>query len=121
MKLRYLRHMSIIGLACFCYTLAFTQSADFTAQALADEAEKFNNEESLPFLDEAFALCRHQGCADSTIARLYQRKSVAVYLAQLNNDLSLSYTDSAIYFYEKAFGSERLITANSYYSNSPCG
>ena len=83
------------------------QSADSLAHMLADEAEKRNNASSLPLLDEAFALCAQENCADSTIARLYQRRSVAVYLAQIDNDLSLTYTDSAIYYYEKAFGSER--------------
>ena len=97
-------------------TTTFAQSADSLAHTLADKAEKLNNEKSLPFLDQAFALCAQQGCADSTIARLYQRKSVAIYLAQIDNDLSLIYTDSAIFFYEKAFGAERLITANSYYN-----
>ncbi|MEL6837558.1 MAG: hypothetical protein AAFP77_31405, partial [Bacteroidota bacterium] len=116
MILRYFPRTWMIWLSCFFYTSAFTQSADSLAHILADRAEEFNNEKSLPFLDEAFELCAQKKCADSTMARLYQRKSVATYLAQIDNDLSLVYTDSAIFFYEKAFGAGRLITANSYFN-----
>ena len=93
-----------------------SQSTDSLAHHLADKAEKLNNEQSLTFLSEAFALCNTSVCADSTIARLFQRASVAYYLAQIDNNISLSYTDSAIYYYTKAYGRNHLITANSYYN-----
>jgi len=86
------------------------------AHALADKAEEFNNKESLPYLEEAFNLCAELGCADSTIARLYQRKSVTYYLGFSEFNTSLLYTDSAIYYYQLAYGQNNLITANSYFN-----
>ena len=107
--------------AFFCTTILLShyicsQSTDSLAHHLADKAEKLNNEQSLTFLSEAFALCNTYVCADSTIARLFQRASVAYYLAQIDNNISLSYTDSAIYYYTKAYGQNHLITANSHYN-----
>lgn len=116
MNLSAFYRMCVIGLSCFYFSATIAQSADSLAHTLADQAEVYNNEKSLPLLDAALMLCTNRGCADSTIARLYQRKSVALYLAQVDFDLSLAYTDSAILFYEKAFGAQRLITANSYYN-----
>ncbi|MGH1433410.1 MAG: CHAT domain-containing protein [Lewinella sp.] len=103
---------------CFilCLTSIHGQSADSLAHVLADKAEKINNKGSLPFLDEAFSLCAKLGCADSTIARLYQRKSVAYYLGFREFDTSLNYTDSAIYYYQLAYGKNHIITINSYYN-----
>ena len=93
-----------------------TQSIDSLVHSLADKAQEFNNQKSIPYLEEAFNICNNYGCADSTIARLYQRKSVATYFSGDNYQLALRYTDTAIYYYELEFGNKHIITANSYFN-----
>ena len=93
-----------------------SQNNESLVQALADSAQQFNDHRSLPYLDRAFNICNDFKCEDSTLARLYQRKSVAYYLAVIDFDKSLAYTDSAIMYYENAYGSDHLITANSYFN-----
>ncbi|WP_020536623.1 CHAT domain-containing protein [Lewinella cohaerens] len=99
-----------------CFNLLQGQSTDSLAHDLADKAEKINNIESFPFLEKAFELCHNYSCADSTMARLYQRKSVATFYGLNDFDLALSYTDTAIHFYELAHGKDHIITVNSYYN-----
>jgi CHAT domain-containing protein len=108
---------SLVFIFYFFYTSSIlSQSVDSLAHALADKAEKINNKGSLPLLKEAFSLCIQNECADSTIARLYQRKSVAYYFGFVDFDLSISYTDSAIHYYQLAYGKNHIITANSYFN-----